>query len=382
MTTANTAAEIICHRIPAAGGSLPWAEVMQIALYEPGVGYYRRAVRRIGRRGDFYTSVSVGPVFGELLGLFVEQAWRTAGMPQNFAIIEQGAHDGTLAADILRGLQQASPDLYTTVRYFIVEPDEAHRAAQRETLNEFSSKLSQVNDLNALANEPEQAVFLCNELPDAMPVHRVQFIDGVWKEMQVRVASSGELGFIPGPLSSTRLADELAMIRFELSDGFITEVNLAMLDWLRKLAALRFQGPILILDYGHNAEKYFAPERRVGSLRRYQEHQSDDRVLENLGECDLTSHVNFTRLAQQALDCGLEISEFIEQGRFLTRLFAESELSNHVPRDAGWLRQFHSLTHPGIMGRAFHALVLGRKPDVTNSVSEKISTNARQRLGL
>ncbi len=382
MATANTAADIIRDRISTAGGSLSWAEVMQIALYEPGAGYYRRAVRHIGRSGDFYTSVSVGPVFGQLLSLFIEQAWLAAGAPQGFAIIEQGAHDGTLAADILSEMQRKLPVLFDTVRYFIIEPDEAHRAAQKETLGIFANKLSHVDNPSALAKAPEHAVFLCNELPDAMPVHRVQFIDGCWKELLVRVASAGGFEFYPGPQSSTRLADELSKINMELPDEFVTEVNLAMLDWMQTLVTARFHGPILILDYGHPAEEYFATERRAGSLRRYKEHQSDDHVLENLGECDLTTHVNFTRLALQALDCGLEISDFIEQGRFLTRLFAESELSSQIPRDAGWLRQFHSLTHPSIMGRAFHALVLGKGMSAAKSITEKTSANACQRLGL
>ncbi len=380
MATANTATDIIRDRINAAGGSLSWAEVMQIALYEPGAGYYRRGVRRIGRSGDFYTSVSTGPVFGELLGSFIEQAWRATGAPLDFAIIEQGANDGTLAVDILRELQRMSPELFANVQYMIVEPDDAHRVTQRETLGIFANKLSHVDNPAALAEAPEHAVFLCNELPDAMPVHRVQFTGGGWREMHVRVTQSGRLEFFPGPLSSTQLADELFHIRFALPEGFITEVNLAMLDWLRKLAAAHFRGPILIFDYGHSAEDYFAPERRDGSLRRYQAHQTDDRVLENLGECDLTTHVNFTRLAQQALDCGLEISEFIEQGRFLTRLLAGSKSSSDAPRSAVWQRQFHSLTHPGIMGRVFQALVLDKKPGAANPATQNMA--ARRRLGL
>lgn len=382
MANANTAESIIRDRIHAAGGSLTWAEVMQIALYEPGAGYYRRGVRRIGRQGDFYTSVSVGPVFGELLGHFVEQAWRAAGAPQDFAIIEQGAHDGTLASDILRGLQSKCQELFTAVRYFIVEPDEAHRTAQKMKLGPLADKLSHADKPAGLADLPVHAALLCNELPDAMPVHRAKFTDVGWKEMFVRIASSGGFEFFPGPLSSGRLADELAKNHLSPAAGYITEVNLAMLDWLIELAALPFRGPVLILDYGHNEEEYFAPERRNGSLRRYQDHQSDDRVLESLGKCDLTSHVNFTRLARQALACGLEINDFIEQGRFLTRLFAESDPSSRTPRDAGWLRQFHSLTHPGIMGRTFHALLLGKKTGNDGSISEKMSAAARQRLGL
>lgn len=354
---------------------------MRIALHEPGAGYYRRGVRCIGRGGDFYTSVSVGPAFGELLGLFVERAWRAAGSPPDFAIIEQGAHDGTLASDILRGLQQNAPALHTAARYVIVEPDAAHRAAQRETLGALSRKLSHADDPAALADLPADAVFLCNELPDAMPVHRVQFQDGIWTEHHVRVAESGGLEFFSAPPSSQRLAVELARIAGAPPEGFITEVNLDMLDWIRALDAASFSGPVLILDYGHAADDWFSPARAGGSLRRYRAHRSDDRVLEDLGECDLTAHVNFTRLAQEAVDCGMEVIEFIEQGRFLTRLLAGKAPAGDAKPDAAWLRQFQSLTHPGIMGRAFHALVLGKNVEPAGLVTPGMRDAALRRLG-
>lgn len=380
--TPNTAAAIIRDRIRAAGGSLPWAEVMRIALYEPGAGYYRRGVRRIGRGGDFYTSVSVGPAFGELLGLFVERAWRAAGSPGKFAIIEQGAHDGTLARDILGGLQRGAPELCRGVTYVIVEPDAAHRAAQRETLGDLAGKLSHADHPAALADLPANAVFLCNELPDAMPVHRVQFTSGSWRELHVRAAESGGLEFFPAAPPSARLAGELPKFPGEPPEGFITEVNLEMLDWMRALAAARFSGPVLILDYGHGAEDSFVQHPAGGSLRRYRGHRSDERVLEDLGECDLTAHVNFTRLAQEALECGMELVEFIEQGRFLSRLLAESEPAAHAMRDAAWLRQFQTLTHPGIMGRAFHALVLGKDMGPAGRAAPETTRAARRRLGL
>jgi len=382
MATPNTAAGIIRDRINAAGGSLPWAEVMRMALYQPGAGYYRRGVRRVGRGGDFYTSVSVGPAFGELLGLFVERAWRAAGSPREFAIIEQGAHDGTLAADILRGLQRNAPELYPAVRYVIIEPDADHRATQRETLGDLAGKLSHAEHPAAPAAARENAVFLCNELPDAMPVHRVRFAGGSWSEFHVRATESAGFEFFSAAPSSARLAGELSTIPGPLPEGFITEVNLAMLDWMRAVAAAPFSGPVLILDYGHNDEDYYSRDRAGGSLRRYRGHQSDDRVLEDLGECDLTAHVNFTRLAREALDCGMQIIEFIEQGRFLTRLLAESAPAGRAPRDAAWLRQFQSLTHPGIMGRAFHALVLGKHIDPASLATPGMTGAARRRLGL
>ncbi len=380
MATANSAPGLIRDRIRAAGGALPWAEVMRLALYEPGLGYYRQGVRRIGRGGDFHTSVSVGPAFGELLGLFVARVWRALGEPEEFAIIEQGAHDGTLASDVLRGLERDEPGLFAGVRYWIVEPDETHRAAQRATLGGLGRKLSHVDELRGLADAPSHAVFLCNELPDAMPVHQVEFTGDRWREMQVRGVDGGGFEFVRGELSSARLAGELERAGGAFPEGFKTEINLAMLDWIWELAGARFCGAVLILDYGHSAEEYFSQERGAGSLRRYRAHRSDDRVLEDLGACDLTAHVNFTRLAQEALESGMEVVDFIEQGRFLTRLFADSASSRGVPRDAAWLRQFHSLTHPGIMGRAFQALVLGKGVDVYGIVAPEVTTAARRRL--
>lgn len=382
MATPNTAAGIIRDCIHAAGGSLPWVEVMRMALYQPGAGYYRRGVRRVGRGGDFHTSVCVGPAFGELLGLFVERAWRAAGSPREFAVIEQGAHDGALAADILRGLHRNAPELHPGLRYVIIEPDADHRTTQRETLRDLGAKLLIAEHPAALAAAPEHAVFLCNELPDAMPVHRVRFAGGSWSEFHVRAAGSAGFEFFSGAPCPARLAGELSAVPGPLPEGYITEVNLAMLDWIRAVATAPFSGPVLILDYGHNDADYYSRDRSGGSLRRYRGHRSDDRVLEDLGECDLTAHVNFTRLAQEALDCGMQVIEFIEQGRFLTRLLAESASTVRAPRDAAWLRQFQSLTHPGIMGRAFHALVLGKHIDPAGLAAPGMTGAARRRLGL
>src|SRR3954471_10890739 len=103
---------------------LPWVEVMRLALYEPGLGYYRRGVRRIGRQGDFFTSVSVGPLFGKLLAEFAHQTWAGMGKPGTFTIIEQGAHDGTVARDVLAGCRDTSAELFRAVWYVIIEPDE------------------------------------------------------------------------------------------------------------------------------------------------------------------------------------------------------------------------------------------------------------------
>ncbi|WP_156345583.1 SAM-dependent methyltransferase [Verrucomicrobium spinosum] len=131
-----------------------------------------------------------------------------------------------------------------------------------------------------------------------------------------------------------------------------------MLGWLAEVSQSAFTGEILLADYGHAAREYYIPERNGGTLRRYCQHRTDDRVLENLGEADLTAHVNFTRLAEQAVALGMTVMEFIEQGRFLTHVAAHLLRRPGFSPDPAWLRQFQTLTHPGHLGHAFHILAL------------------------
>ena len=339
-------------------GRLPWADVMRMALYEPGLGYYRRGVRRIGRQGDFFTSVSVGPLFGKLLAEFAHQTWAGMGKPGTFTIIEQGAHDGTLARDVLAGCRDTSAELFGAVRYVIIEPDEVLRKAQRETLGpELASKLH--HDA-ALGTGP--GVFLCNELLDAFPVHRVRWDGSAWQELWVSEDESAlsEFAFREGPLSRPSLPEEVAGHGPELPPGWTTDICPEVGCWLHEVARMPFTGAVLILDYGFTEEAHFAPERFEGTLRRYWRHQMDDKVLLDLGEADLTAHVDFSRVSGLASARGFTVGEFTEQGRFLTRLLMDAFNHHGVAPDAATQRQFHTLTHPGHMGRSFQALVLNK----------------------
>ena len=380
MANAINVPAVLRSRIAEAGGMLPWAEVMRIALYEPRAGYYRGGVRRIGRGGDFYTSVSVGPLFGSLLADFIAQVWRELGAPPEFAVVEQGAHDGTLAADILGGLRARQPALLQTARYVIIEPDEILRGAQRHTLGDFGEKVDQVGSAGELP--AGHAVFLCNELLDAMPVHRVRFTREGWREMHVKPADGDGFEFVPGPVSCDELACELERLGHDFAEGYETEVNLTMLWWLREVAEARFAGALLVLDYGMSGDEYLSPHRDQGTLRRYVRHRTDDRVLEDLGGCDLTAHVNFSRLAREARSLGLDIAEFVEQGRFLTRIAADQLRASPGVRDAAWLRQFQSLTHPGIMGRSFQAMVLAKSAGLSGILPAVMREAACRRLGI
>lgn len=330
---------------------LTFAEVMQQALYHPAHGYYGPGPRKIGRSGDFYTAVSVGPLYGRLLGKLAIEVKAEMGSPADFTIIEQAAHDGQLAEDILSAVD---------LPYTVVEPNPRYAEVQRQRLARFGERVRWVASLADLPAVP--AFYLCNELPDAMPVHLVRWDGAAWQELYVQTEGDG-LGFIPGPPSSEKLAAELIRLPQGLEAGYTTEVNLAALDWMAELAAAPFRGTVYMADYGFDEAELYSPERTTGTLRRYKGHQTDDRVLEDLGEGDLTTHVNYTRLIEVAESAGLKLRTYELQGRFLGKLGLSVLAGLEGKTDANTqalLRQYHSLTHPAFMGRLFRVLMLDK----------------------
>ncbi len=327
---------------------------MHFALYHPVYGYYGPGPRRIGRTGDFYTAVSVGPLYGSLLAGLAREVWEELGRPEDFTVIEQAAHDGQLAEDICAACEFS---------YLIVEPNPRYEEVQRQRLAGLGGRVNWAASLAELPCVP--ALYLCNELPDAMPVHLIRWDGSVWEECYVAVdadADGSRLRFVTGPLSSPELAAEAATLPNYLPAGYTTEISLAALAWMRELAGAAFQGAVCIADYGLDAVEFYSPERTTGTLRRYHGHQTDDRVLEDLGACDLTTHVNFTRLIEEAQAHGLKLRSYELQGRFLGRLGMEWLRSlDGGPPDAATralLRQYQSLTHPAFMGRSFRMVVL------------------------
>jgi len=380
MANANrNARELVKARLRAAPGNyLPWSEVMNLALYEPGCGYYRNGVRSIGRSGDFYTSVSVGHLYGALLAECCVQVWRALGEPENFALLEQGANDGALAEDILQALQTSHPDFAAKVRCIIIEPDEEHRRVQSERLG---AKVQHVESWDEHGKAPLHGVLICNELLDAFPMHRVCYKNGHWQEMVVSLDRAGELCWSASEIANPALVRELALLAGRHAEGCILEINLASLDWMRAVSRSAFRGAVLLADYGYATDPD-SPGDAHDTLRRYHQHRTDGNVLEDLGEADLTSHVNFTRVAEVAMDQGLQVAEFVEQGRYLTRLAAEIMTRPGFVPNAQWMRQFQTLTHPGHLGHSFQMLLLAKGIPATALNSSGNIEAAQRRLGL
>ncbi len=310
-------------------------DFMARALYDPQHGYYASGRAKIGRKGDFFTSVSVGPLFGALLARQFTEIWEKLGRPADFTLVEQGAHDGTLAADVLSALPAGFPDRLT-----IIEPSPHWRALQEAKL--AGREVRWVESVEAL--EPFVGIHYSNELLDAFPVHLLHRVDGEWHERAVAVEGDG-FGWVDVSLSDDRLREHFG------GSVATREINLEALDWIKALAAKVIRGVVLAIDYGYTR----ADLPPNGTLEAIASHRRVD-LLTAPGEADLTAHIDFTALASAS---GLDLLGFTDQHHFLTGLarlhFVEGERPD--PRD---MREFQTLSHPTMLGRSFKALALGR----------------------
>ncbi len=343
--------EIIRAKI-AQDGPLPFRDYMELALYHPEFGYYTSGRAQIGRRGDFFTNVSVGALFGRLLALELARLWKEDGCPQPFTLVEQGAHGGELMADVLHGLRELAPECFAATHAVIIEPSAALAKKQRQLL--AALPIQWLPSLHDLA--PFCGVHFSNELPDAFPVHLVTWTGTEWLERHV-VEHHGKFAFTDAPLSSAALAAACRTLPQPLPEGYHTEINLAASAWITDVAAKLQRGSVLIVDYGYPREEYYAPERIEGTLSTYAAHRREPNPLARPGEIDLTAHVDFTALIEAGKAAGLRQAEFTDQHHFAVRLGMEYFADGAHAADR---RAFMTLMHPQFMGRAFKVLRMQR----------------------
>jgi len=357
----KTPADLIRREI-AKRGVLPFARFMELALYAPDCGYYETKKNNVGKRGDFYTSVSVGSLFGELLA-FQFAEWLDAeagGRKPEAGIIEAGAHDGKLAKDILNWLQLNRPKLFGQIEYCIIEPSARRQEWQRETLKDFSPHVRWFSRFNDSTIQRFNGIIFSNELLDAMPVQRFGWDakNKKWFEWGVAIAG-GKFAWakIQNPESRIR-NPELESV---LPDGYTVEISPAAENWWREAASVLKSGKLMTIDYGFTADEMFSPSRTNGTLRAYSRHHASDNILANAGEQDLTAHVNFSAIQKVGENAGLITGQFCGQTKFLTEILARAAKNNSF---GGWddsdTRQFQTLTHPEHLGRAFRVLVQSR----------------------
>lgn len=361
-----------------ARGPMSFARFMQLALYDPLHGYYACGRAAIGRGGDFFTNVSVGPMFGQLLAIQFAEIWNKQEKPSDFLIVEQGAHDGAFAADAMVALERFSPACYGAIRYVIAEPFPAWQVRQRKTLAPFRDKIRWIESIREL--EPFVGIHFSNELFDALPVHLVaaRFVKGSMIWMEKLVTNVGEqFAFVFAPVTDADLQRRLNLLGVPAAE-IETEVSLAAPKLMREIAAKLSRGAILAVDYGFSRAEFYSPHRREGSLQIRSRHRKLS-PFQGIGHADISAHVDWTSLSEAAFEAGAIPLGFTDQHHFLTGIVSGAPVA---PGESGAsnTRALQTLLHPELLGRSFQ--VLGLAKNFAESLSGfRFAGNARINLG-
>jgi SAM-dependent MidA family methyltransferase len=308
---------------------ITFTRFMERALYEPGLGYYSQPEDRPTDAGDFLTAPETHPIFGWTIARRIEAMWADLGEPRPFSLIEYGAGSGTLALSILEGLRRhGSTDLLAAIRYEPVESNPNRLADLRERF-EKAGLAGLLAPTGSPTNEtvPVIGVILANEFLDALPVHRVAVRGGrlielfvAWREGFVEEAAEPST-----PELARRLADD-GIVPDRLAEGQVAEICLGLAPWLDDVARRLARGYVLAIDYGYEAAELYGPRRLAGTLLGYRGHRVQENPFAEVGQTDLTAHVDFTALALLGERRGLRSVALTTQTEFLVAAGLESEL--------------------------------------------------------
>jgi len=347
---------------------ITFADYMESVLYHPQYGYYASNAERISESGDFLTSPHLADDFGEMLTIQLYQIWQILGEPQLFMIVEMGAGRGVLAAQILEYSSRSYPEFFRSIDYIIIESALAMVIAQQSRLKDLPVRWCEWTEI------PDRSIvgcFLSNELIDAFGVHQVVVVEDKLQEVYLTIGDQDRVfNETIDELSTDRLEtywqlNQINLLSGKYPDGYRTEVNLAALRWLEQVFKKLQRGYIISIDYGYTADRYYNPMRAQGTLQCYYQHAHHHDPYINIGNQDLTAHVDFTALQNQGELLGLQTVGFIQQGIFLMalglgeRITAISSSGGDIQSLLQRRQNLHQLIDPTGLGK-FGVLIQSR----------------------
>jgi NADH dehydrogenase [ubiquinone] 1 alpha subcomplex assembly factor 7 len=306
-------AELLRRRIRLTG-PITVADFMAEAMGHPQHGYYMTR-DPLGARGDFTTAPEISQMFGELIGLWCAEVWRTTIAPAPVHLVELGPGRGTLMSDALRAARMA-PDFLAAATVHMVETSPVLAETQRQTLAAHGVRWHGL--LDEIPAGP--AILIANEFFDALAIRQFEQTGAGWRERMVGLDADGEtfrIGLAPGATASEALIPEI--VRQTAGAGDIAEVCPVGLSIAQSVGEriARHGGAALIVDYGHVASG------AGDTLQALSGHEFHDPLLDP-GTVDLTAHVDFAALGNAARKAGAAIHGPIGQGQFLIRLGIET----------------------------------------------------------
>src|SRR5260221_931892 len=324
----------IAREIESQGGWIPFARYMQLALHEPGVGYYASGARKFGAAGDFVTAPELGALFGRTL------ARELAEIPGK-RVLEIGAGSGALAETLIKALD---------CEYLILETSAELRERQRKRLGKKAVHLEKLP-------KKFEGTILANEVADAMPVHVVHWTNqGIFER-----GVSEKFEWQDRPTTKDLLQRAKSI---NPAAPYISEINLLLEPWIASLADCLARGAIFVIDYGFPRHEYYHPQRAAGTLMCHHRHRAHPDPFAHPGEEDITAHVDFSAAAAAARAAGADVLGYATQAQFLvncgiTDVLGEANVENAL-HYAPLAAEANKLLSPAEMGELFKVLAVGR----------------------
>ena len=354
MAHSGRVSELIRRDIAASGGWISFARFMEQALYAPGLGYYTAGTRKFGKDGDFITAPELSSLFGRTLARQLIEVMQHSSRH----ILELGAGSGKLALDILGELEKLGtlPESYS-----ILEISADLRERQQILIREkLPHLIARVHWLDKLPEKISGAV-IGNEVLDALPVHLLSWADGQIWERGVSLADERFVWQDRLPENTELL--EIAK-KITVPDDYLSEISLAARGLIASLCERMDKGAFIFIDYGFGAREYFHPQRSRGTLMCHYRHYAHDDPFYLPGLQDITAHVDFTAIAEAAIDQGAHFLGYTSQAHFLINNGVMDYLGEVSPDDvktyAPLSAQLQKLTSPAEMGELFKVIALGK----------------------
>lgn len=334
-------------------GAMRLDTFMGIALSHPEHGYYMKQ-DPFGQAGDFTTAPEISQLFGEMVAVFIIHAWEQMGKPLPFHLYEMGPGRGTLIDDVLRTLKTIQPSLYQALSVTLIETSLALSAKQQEKLDAYNQDL----DLNWQEELPKKMTgaffILGNELLDALPIRQFEKQDDQWFERYINYTSENKVLEIVLKPSD----DAQSIIPEAFQDNVFYEYNAPAENIISQIANYRKKqsGAALFIDYGYAQQSGLKDTIQALKDHEYQA------ILDNIGDQDLTAHVNFMRLIEIAQDQGLG-AQLTTQAQFLNALGLEQRAKQLALQNPAKAKEIElsvaRLCDEDQMGDLFKVLMLG-----------------------
>ena len=349
--------ENLDKEIKANQGWISFEDFFDFVMYQPGLGYYSAGAKKLGASADFTTSPEISRLFGKTVSNQVKAFLNNFESP---SIIEIGAGSGRLAYDIITNLINSKTDFD---KYYILEVSADFRERQKQELSLLpDDAFEKVIWLDSILEAPVEGIVIGNEVIDALPFKRFKVIDNKVHEIGVTI-KNGQLTESTRDADKT-LAEEVRLIEKALNRDFeqnyTSEIRLSIGQWLKGISSMLKSGALLFIDYGYSRQEYYAEDRKNGSMICHYRNTAHENPFLNLGVQDISASVEFTLLAEKALEEHLEVGLFTSQSDFLINgnILGELDKIEDDSLRIQLTQEIKQLLMPSQMGQTFKCMML------------------------